>query len=292
MVDVTKIEKLLKKHFYIQGTKSVDPTTGVVDVEGEVVLKEKFKISRLPVQFGVVNGTFACWKNTLTTLEGAPHTADYFICEYNQLTSLAHAPKKVSHSFRCGYNQLTSLAHAPKAVKNFECPSNLLTSLEGAPTQVEVVFDCSNNKLTSLQHCPTSVGYEFNCSGNQLTSLAHGPQDVGASGGPFGGHYLCSHNQLSSLVGAPSHVSGRFSCHENPLKTLEGVPDTIGKVFTLSYAPDLPMLRLLNYKRLYIEDGPLPLVEIIHKYAGQGIAGSFSCAHELELAGFKDNAAW
>jgi len=44
---------------------------------------------RLPVKFGKVGGSFSCFDNKLTSLEGAPsQVGRYFACSYNQLTSL------------------------------------------------------------------------------------------------------------------------------------------------------------------------------------------------------------
>ena len=54
----------------------------------------------------------------------------------------------VGGNFFCHYNQLTSLAGAPKKVGgSFSCYSNLLTSLEGAPEKVGGSFWCYNNQL-------------------------------------------------------------------------------------------------------------------------------------------------
>lgn len=293
MVDVNKIQKLLTKYFVVTGDVMINPVTGRVDVKGSVTLKEKFKVDQLPVQFGEVSGDFVCWKNTLTTLLGSPRIAHSFICEHNLLKSLEHGPRKV-RSFRCGYNQITTLAHAPQVGGSFECQRNQLTSLQGAPDKLEGSFNCGYNKLTSLEGCPTHVGYEFDCSMNELTSLAHGPQDVGSSGGPFGGHYLCANNLLTNLVGAPKVVPGMFTCHENPLKSLKGIPDTIGKVLTVSYEPNLPLLRVLTYPKLRIQlvDAPVDVYNILMKYEGQGKQGALACAAELIKLGYKGNARW
>ena len=61
-----------------------------------------------------VNGSFYCYNNKLTSLEGCP--------------------KAVKGDFYCSNNQLTSL--------------------EGCPETVKGGFDCSNNKLISLEGCP------------------------------------------------------------------------------------------------------------------------------------------
>jgi hypothetical protein len=48
----------------------------------------------------------------------------------------------------------------------FDCYSNQLQTLEGAPTSVGGNFNCAYNQLTSLQGAPESVGGSFYCSEN------------------------------------------------------------------------------------------------------------------------------
>ena len=51
---------------------------------------------------------------------------------------------------------------------DFDCGSNLLTSLVGAPQKVEVDFWCSYNHLTSLEGAPREVGGDFYCDDNPV----------------------------------------------------------------------------------------------------------------------------
>ena len=63
--------------------------------------------------------------------------------------------------------------------KNFRCAfCNLLTSLEGAPKNVEGTFDCIYcNSLTSLKGSPEKVGGKFDCNGcKSLKSLEGAPK--------------------------------------------------------------------------------------------------------------------
>jgi hypothetical protein len=116
MVDVKKIQKLLGKHFVIDGKARVDPITGVVDVDGKVVLRSPIKVAELPVRFGQVGGNFDCSVNQLTTLKGSPnHVGGQFICSFNKLTALEGAPGHVVSDFLCGLNRvrLNSLDGAP-----------------------------------------------------------------------------------------------------------------------------------------------------------------------------------
>ena len=85
-----------------------------------------------------------------------------FICYNNNLTSLEGAPSNVSGDFYCYNNNLTSLEGAPSNVRGgFSCYNNNLTSLEGAPSNVGGNFYCNNNNLTSLEGAPSDVRGRF-----------------------------------------------------------------------------------------------------------------------------------
>lgn len=77
-----------------------------VNVIGNVYLLNK-KLTKLPIQFGTVGGSFECFYNHLTTLEGAPkEVGGDFICSSNDLTSLEGAPEKVGGDFNCRKNKV------------------------------------------------------------------------------------------------------------------------------------------------------------------------------------------
>jgi hypothetical protein len=115
MVDVTKINQLLKKHFRISGKVNVDLITGMVDVDGSVELKSQ--LTKLPIRFGQVSGDFDCSLSKLKSLEGAPDSVGKnFYCRYNQLKSLEGAPDSVGEHFWCSNNKLASLNGAPTSV--------------------------------------------------------------------------------------------------------------------------------------------------------------------------------
>ena len=105
---------------------------------------------------------------------------------------------------------------------DFYCRRNQLTSLEGAPQEVEGSFDCSRNQLTSLEGAPQEVRGDFDCRHNKLTSLVGAPQEVGFD-------FDCDDNKLTSLEGAPRVVRRYFSCHDNPITaaTLELIHETM-----------------------------------------------------------------
>ena len=132
---------------------------------------------------------------------------------------------RISGSFDCSNLGLTSLEGAPQEVDGyFNCSENQLTSLEGAPTEVDEDFNCSWNNLTSLEGAPRKVGWDFNCCRNSLTSLKGAPKIVG-------GGFYCSSNNLTSLEGAPQEVGRRFYCDNNKLISLKGAPKTVGEGF-------------------------------------------------------------
>ena len=173
---------------YTQGTWSVNPATGLVDVKGSFKCLNVRLQSLVGIKFGTVT-------------EG-------FRCDYNQLTDLVGAPKTVGESFWCSNNLLTSLEGAPQTVAgSFDCEHNQLISLAGAPQTVARDFNCNYNPLTSLTGAPKTVGENFYCNFNQLTSLVGAPQTVG-------GNFYCIFNPLTGLVGAPQTVKGAFFCDE------------------------------------------------------------------------------
>ena len=150
--------KFLDKH--TKGSWSVNPATGLVDVDGDFNCTRSGIKTLLGIKFGVVSGGF------------------YF--GYNKLTSLEGAPQEVGKDFYCFNNKLTSLEGAPREVGgDFDCSSNQLTSLEGSPQEVGGKFDCESNQLTSLKGAPQEVGGDFDCSRNQLVSLEGAPEKVG-----------------------------------------------------------------------------------------------------------------
>jgi len=126
---------------------------------------------------------------------------------------------------------------------SFDCSSNNLLSLEGAPEWVGKIFKCSTNSLTSLKGCPQEIGGDFICVSNDITSLVEGPKKVGGSylcgtnalttlkGAPYsvGDSFDCTANELTNLVGGPKEVGDSYYAYGNPLESLEGVATSIGK---------------------------------------------------------------
>ena len=105
----------------------------------------------------------------------------------------------------------------------FNCSSNKLISLEGAPKRVLQSFSCEHNQITSLKYAPEMVGDNFNCYNNKLTNLVGAPNKI------YGSFY-CYNNNLTTLEGAPEYVAGNFHCSDNKLETLEYLPIVDGKL--------------------------------------------------------------
>ncbi len=205
-----------------RGTWQLNPSTGLVDVDGSFDCSNQGLSDFKGIRFGKVKVYFFCSNNQLTTLEGAPQeVGEHFWCDNNELTTLEGAPQLVGESFICSYNSLISLEGAPREVGgDFYCDNNQLTSLEGAPREVKGDFWGHNNGLTSLEGAPQKVG----------------------------GSFYCSDNGLTSLVGAPREVREEFSCEANPvsektLKSIFGIMET-GKGYleaTEYLWPEIPL---------------------------------------------------
>ena len=120
------------------GSWNLNPSTGLIDVNGYFNCRGQGLKDFKGVAFGHVKGDFKCDYNQLTSLVGAPKTVNgNFSCNGNQLTSLVGGPQTVGGSFVCSSNQLTSLVGAPLTFHgHFFCESNPLKSLEGAPERV------------------------------------------------------------------------------------------------------------------------------------------------------------
>jgi len=108
------------------GKWTLNPQTGLVDVNGGFYCHYQGLTDFKGVRFGVVTGCFGCSSNELTSLEGAPQKVELsFNCYNNELTSLKDAPQEVGGDFNCSFNKLTSLEGAPKKVGwDFYCSGN------------------------------------------------------------------------------------------------------------------------------------------------------------------------
>src|SRR5690554_5632637 len=74
-------------------------------------------LTKLPINFTTVGGSFYCAYNELTSLEGCPkEVGGHFYCEENKLTSLKGAPVKVGGDFDCSDNPLVTFEGKPKFI--------------------------------------------------------------------------------------------------------------------------------------------------------------------------------
>ena len=122
-----EVAKICKKYGIENWSINKD---GLVDVGDNVYLGSK-KLTKLPLKFGIVIGSFYCDNNHLTTLEGSPESVDGdFCCNSNKLTTLEGAPESVDGGFYCSWNKLTTLEGAPySVVSGFYCDNNSLPDL-------------------------------------------------------------------------------------------------------------------------------------------------------------------
>jgi len=163
---------------------------------------------------------------------------------------------------------------------DFDCSSNQLTSLEGAPSHVGAHFFCYSNQLTSLEGAPSHVGGDFDCHYNQLTSLEGAPSHVG-------GAFYCSNNQLTSLEGAPSHVGGDFVCHYNQLTSLKNIHKIIKEINGGFWCCDNPikegLLYILLIKGVTAVSTPCPEADdLINEYLETNPSGSIRAALDVQ----------
>ena len=97
-----------------------------------------------------------------------------------------------------------------KVTGGFYCDSNLLTSLEGCPREVDGYFSCANNNLVNLIGGPIEVGGSYYCQGNHLDILEGCAGDIGV--------YLeCSVNKLE-MLDCSSVINGDICCQNNRFK--------------------------------------------------------------------------
>jgi hypothetical protein len=137
---------------YTNGTWSVNPATGLVDVQGSFDCSDRGLKSLSVIKFGTVTEDFRCVWNQLTTLKGAPQTVgESFWCYNNQLTTLEGAPQTVGGRFWCYNNQLTTLEGAPQTMGGgFSCNSFELKPGKWNPTGWEQVLRTGSPEAQKL----------------------------------------------------------------------------------------------------------------------------------------------
>lgn len=164
--------------------------------------------------------------------------------------------------------------------------------------RVQGKFSCHSCELETLENAPILVTDSFSCYDNLLESLAGGPQSVGSQS-MGGGTYSCHGNFLKNFEGAPQHFSGYFVGTKQlgtGLQSVDGLP-TQARLVDITYQSNLPMLKLINQKRVNVRsaiigDVMYDLTDIIADHAGEGKAGALKAAVQMVKAGYKGNAKW
>jgi hypothetical protein len=164
----------------------------------------------------------------------SPVTVNYtgiikFKYEINSLTNGLFQWGYVGPRFECDYTKITSLEGAPREVNDFNCSyCEFLESLEGAPDKCKY-FNCRGcMSLTSLEGSPEECDV-FRCGEcESLTTLKGAPKKVR--------DFHCEHcSNITSLKGAPKEVEKNFDCSFcKKLESLEGAPKKVGKNFRCS----------------------------------------------------------
>ena len=125
---------------HTSGTWSLNPSTGLVDVEGDFNCSGRNLENFKGIQFGAVSGSFYCYANSLTSLEGAPKTVGGgFYCHSNSLTSLEGAPETVGGDF------YSDDLRIPKGKWGLETFIHLLTT--GEPEEQKLVSSLVDPKV-------------------------------------------------------------------------------------------------------------------------------------------------
>jgi len=122
----------LVREYINEATAGINPIKYVPSFEGNINLSDK-GITELPKDLPKkITGSFYCYDNNLTSLEGAPTSVGVnFYCDKNNLTSLKGSPRSVGKDFYCNDNDLTSLEGAPTSVsRSFYYHSNNISKKE------------------------------------------------------------------------------------------------------------------------------------------------------------------
>ena len=150
-------DKIARRLEGVQKTKLPD---GSWHVHGNLDLSNLKLTSLEGLNVSIVDYSFSCYNNHLTTLEGCPkEVKQSFCCSYNKLSSLKGCPESVGLDFLCSNNKLISLEMCPKIINNsFDCSYNNLSDLEEGPIYVKETYKCEYNdtkftKMDVVRNC-------------------------------------------------------------------------------------------------------------------------------------------
>ena len=101
-IDIEKTIHKICKSYEIENY-SIN-SDGSIDVDGNVAISNKY-LSKIPIKFNKVSGSFDCSWNNLISLENSPiEVGGDFICDLNRLKSLVGSPIKINGYLSCiGY---------------------------------------------------------------------------------------------------------------------------------------------------------------------------------------------
>jgi hypothetical protein len=82
---------------------------GSVDVDGNVILND-IGLTKLPLRFRNVSGSFDCYSNTLTSLQGSPKSVGGYIdCSYNNIKTFQGCSESIGEYFYCVNNPIEEI---------------------------------------------------------------------------------------------------------------------------------------------------------------------------------------
>ena len=159
-----EIHKICEKYYINNYTINDDLS---IDVDGKVDLSHFYykdddpkKLTRLPLNFNIIRGSFDC--------------------DFNNLTSLKGCPKIVEGNFHCNNNKLETLEYGPEEVQGvYNCSTNKLISLKGSPDYINKEFVCDHTKIKTFDGAPKYTNYDFFCRANNIRTLDKYPKAGG-----------------------------------------------------------------------------------------------------------------
>lgn len=186
-LSTSELQQIKDTFFYYcpnvhEGNFTINPENGSIDISDYIAViinqKNKSEHSKLPIKFGSVPWQFFILNCPITTLEGCPHTTQYFKVEKTRITDLTGGPTSVIRYELEGNSRLTSLkglGHEIGGLEILNCP---IRSLEGCPTIMEGDFIIEGTKLKNLIGGPKEVGGQFCIEDSSITSLEGIPNKV------------------------------------------------------------------------------------------------------------------
>jgi len=242
---------------------SYNPTTGLVDVQGDFVNKRRNTPSIKGIKFGEVTGNFILNGNVDST-EGFPKMVGENFIFYTgkklKNNSIEGMPEKVGKSFW--------LDIGPSEIKN----------LEGGPKEVGgdyVISGGGSSKIESLKGSPKKIIKNFKINRPvEVKSLEGGPKEVG-------GDFYIPLGKYEDLKGSPRKVGGDFYIGSPNLISLEGSPVEVNSYSISEGSPKLSSLKGITQKAKNIDVFQTNISNLIG--CPEVISGNFSLSDNNSL---------